>query len=375
MTRILYFIAFISYIVSVMAIWPIPKEIKTGDTTVWLSDNVDFKFVAPKVFSESDCPCLSYSDVKAFLDSPPIHSQIPLSLHTEGLPIEEVPSSQDNEQGTGYTHDWQYFETRIRKAIRRAKEEIIRQSFVPWKFHPKNSDFEPERRGARVIEEVKVVLTGKGEKRRPKIGEVDESYEVVIDTTGRSATATISAKTSIGILHGLETFKQLFYKHSRGGIYTPKAPVTIKDAPRFAYRGMNLDVARQWYPVEDIKRTISALAWNKFNFLHLHVTDSQSWPLEIPSMPDLARKGAYYRGLTYSPKDLQEILDHAEDRGMQVIVEIDMPGHTTVIAEAYPELIAARDIQPNWNEYAAQPPSVGMLIQSIGSLLTVTRVP
>lgn len=67
----------------------------------------------------------------------------------------------------------------------------------------------------------------------------------------------------------------------------------------------------------------------KMNRLHLHVTDSQLWPLEIPSMPELAEKGAYAPGLTYSPEDLQQILDYAEARGIQVIVEIDMPGHST----------------------------------------------
>src|SRR5690606_11399195 len=98
--------------------------------------------------------------------------------------------------------------------------------------------------------------------------------------------ASITAESSIGILHGLESFKQLFYKHSTDkAVYTPYAPVKITDKPLLPHRGLNLDVARQWYPVEDIKRTINALAMNKMNRLHLHVTDSQSWPLEIESMP------------------------------------------------------------------------------------------
>jgi len=133
--------------------------------------------------------------------------------------------------------------------------------------------------------------------------------------------------------------------------------VTIHDKPRFVHRGLNLDVARQWYPKATILKTIDALSWNKMNRLHLHVTDSQSWPLEIPSMPELAEKGAYAPGLTYSPEDLQQILDYAEARGIQVIVEIDMPGHTTSIAESHPELIVGRNVQPNWDTYAAQPPS------------------
>lgn len=125
----------------------------------------------------------------------------------------------------------------------------------------------------------------------------------------------------------------------------------------FAHRGLNLDVARQWYDVDTIKKVIASLSWNKFNVLHLHVTDSQSWPLEVPALPELAQKGSYAKGLTYSPADVQGILAFAEERGVQVIVEIDMPGHTTSIAEAYPELIVGKNIQPNWDTYAAQPPS------------------
>lgn len=74
-------------------------------------------------------------------------------------------------------------------------------------------------------------------------------------------------------------------------------------------------------------------------------------------MQDLAQNGAYFPGATYSPEDLQSILEYAEDRGIQVIVEIDMPGHTTSIAETYPDLIAAVNVQPDWPVYAAQPPS------------------
>jgi hexosaminidase len=142
--------------------------------------------------------------------------------------------------------------------------------------------------------------------------------------------------------------------------------VEIDDEPLFRHRGLNLDVARQWYPKADILRTIDALAWNKMNRLHLHVTDSQSWPLEIPALPELSQKGCYADGLTYSPDDLQDILTWGRERGVEVIVEIDMPGHTTVIAEAYPELIAGRNMQPDWSVYAAQPPSGSLKLRNEG---------
>lgn len=191
---------------------------------------------------------------------------------------------------------------------------------------------------------------------KPLAGQVDESYSLSIIESGL---VHITAATSYGVLHGLETFSQLFYQHSRSdsSVYTPYAPVTIKDKPKFPHRGLNLDVARAFYPKVYIERTIDALAWNKFNRLHLHITDSQSWPLEIPALPDLAGKGAYALGLSYSPKDLAEIQEYGAVRGVGVILEIDTPGHTASIARAYPELITAFNVQPGWSEYAAEPPS------------------
>lgn len=174
-----------------------------------------------------------------------------------------------------------------------------------------------------------------------------------------SDTVYITAPSSYGVLHALTSLTQLFYYTQKfgGNVYSNLAPVSIVDKPKFQHRGLNLDVARQWYPKEDILRTIDALSWNKMNRLHLHVTDAQSWPLEVPALPDLASLGSYADGLTYTPDDVQTILDFAEKRGVQVIVEIDMPGHTSIIHEAYPDLITGWNIQPNWATYAAQPPS------------------
>lgn len=76
------------------------------------------------------------------------------------------------------------------------------------------------------------------------------------------------------------------------------------------------------------------------------MTDSQSWPIDIPRLPELSEKGAYQRGLSYTPDDIAEIQAFGVDRGVQVIIEFDMPGHTTAIGLAYPELIAAFDAKP-----------------------------
>jgi hexosaminidase len=154
----------------------------------------------------------------------------------------------------------------------------------------------------------------------------------------------------------MENVSQLFYTHSTGaGLYCLTAPVEIVDAPKFAHRGLNMDVARNWYPKSNILAAIDALAWNKFNRLHIHMTDSQSWPLDIPSMPELSQKGAYQTGLSYTKQDLTDIQEYGMARAVEVYLEFDMPGHTSAIGYSHPELIAAMDAQP-WGTYCNEPP-------------------
>jgi hexosaminidase len=90
------------------------------------------------------------------------------------------------------------------------------------------------------------------------------------------------------------------------------------------------------------------------------MTDGQSWPLDIPAFPDLSQKGAYRRGLSYSPSDIDEIQSYGLYRGVEVYIEIDMPGHTSAIALAYPDLVAAVRIL---GARAVQCPSMGNLLR------------
>ena len=193
------------------------------------------------------------------------------------------------------------------------------------------------------------------------MGSVDESYTLDVTTDG---SVVISAKSSQGIAHGLTTFTQLFYKSSTGGFYTSLAPVSITDAPKFAYRSLQMDVARNFYPVYDVLRMIDAAAYNKFNHFHIHATDAQSWPLEIPSIPNLTDLGAYRKDLKYTAQDLDTIQQYGAMLGVEVVIEIDSPGHTSSIAFSRPDLIAAFNVQPDWDAYAAEPPSGTLKLNS-----------
>lgn len=185
-------------------------------------------------------------------------------------------------------------------------------------------------------------------------GQIDESYTLDVSHAGA---VTIQAASSVGIAHALTSFTQLWFSSSNGAVYTTLAPVHIVDSPQFAHRGLNMDVARSYYPLAAIERTIDALAYNKMNHLHLHITDSQSWPLEITSMPDLAAKGAYAPNLVYSAADVRSLQRYGSQLGVEVYLEIDMPGHIGSVHYAYPDLIAAANVQPNWSTYSAEPPS------------------
>ncbi|KAK7054363.1 Glucosamine-6-phosphate isomerase (Glucosamine-6-phosphate deaminase) (GNPDA) (GlcN6P deaminase) [Paramarasmius palmivorus] len=166
----------------------------------------------------------------------------------------------------------------------------------------------------------------------------DEGYSLSVPSDG--SVANITSNTTLGLFRGLTTFGQMWYDLD-GITYTISAPVTIVyDAPAFPYRGFMLDTARHFFPVSDIKRTLDAMSWVKMSAFHWHITDEQSWPLGITKFPELAEKGAYSAEETFSPDDIQDIVAYAAARGIDVVMEIDIPGHTGSIGYSHPEHIA-----------------------------------
>ena len=146
----------------------------------------------------------------------------------------------------------------------------------------------------------------------------------------------LEADDAAGLFAGIQTLRQL---GSTGTV-----PVThIEDYPRFAYRGVMLDVARHFFGVDDVKRFIRDIALLKLNHLHLHLTDDQGWRIQIDSWPDLTTKGATTQvggggGGFYSKEDYREIVEYAAEHFITIVPEIDMPGHTNAAVVAYPEL-------------------------------------
>ncbi|KAJ7465078.1 glycoside hydrolase family 20 protein, partial [Mycena latifolia] len=181
-----------------------------------------------------------------------------------------------------------------------------------------------------------------------------EGYTLSIPSDGKPA--VLSANSTLGLFRGLTTFSQFWYDLD-GVTYTNVGPVSIvKDAPAYPYRGFMLDTARNFFPVVDIKRTLDAMSWVKINTFHWHIVDSQSFPLSLPDFPELAQKGAYSASELYTPTDVQDIVAYAAARGIDVLMEIDTPGHTAIIAASHPELVACSQASP-WSTFANEPPA------------------
>ncbi|KAF7365624.1 Beta-hexosaminidase [Mycena venus] len=180
-----------------------------------------------------------------------------------------------------------------------------------------------------------------------------EGYTLTVPADGSGA--VLKANSTLGLFRGLTTFGQLWYDWE-GTTYSLSAPIQISDSPAYPYRGFMLDTARNFFPVSDIKRTIDAMSWVKINTLHWHVVDSQSFPLVIPGYTALSQKGAYSASSVYTPSDVKDIVTYAAARGIDVIPEIDTPGHTSVISKAFPEHIACAEAKP-WASFANEPPA------------------
>ena len=169
--------------------------------------------------------------------------------------------------------------------------------------------------------------TASGEKIQ-KLGE-DESYRLEVSTSE----VHLDAPTPLGVLHGLQTFLQLV-EISPEGFATPA--IVIEDSPRFPWRGLLIDVSRHFMPVEVIKRELDGMEAVKFNVLHWHLSDDQGFRVESRKFPRLQQLSS--DGQFYTQEQVKEIIEYAHDRGLRVVPEFDMPGHTTSWFVAYPEL-------------------------------------
>src|SRR5580692_8941539 len=157
----------------------------------------------------------------------------------------------------------------------------------------------------------------------------DESYELEVSSGG----ARLTAPNPLGVMHGLQTFLQLVDITPDG--YAAPA-IHIEDTPRFPWRGLSLDVSRHFISIAVLQRNLDALAAVKMNVLHLHLSDDQGFRLESREFPKLQELGS--DGMYYLQNEMRELIAYAGDRGIRVVPEFDMPGHSTAWFVGYPEL-------------------------------------
>ena len=192
----------------------------------------------------------------------------------------------------------------------------------------------------------------------------NEGYQLTSDAKG----VQITANKPVGLFYGIQTLLQLMPKE----IESAKAVAGVKwsipyaniiDTPRFAWRGIMLDVARHFFTKEEVKRFIDEMVAYKYNVLHFHLTDDEGWRVEIKSFPNLTKKGAFnvkkvghftdfskplpdeprtYGGF-YTQDDIKELVKYGQERFVNIMPEIDVPGHSMAAVASYPELSCTPD--------------------------------
>lgn len=173
----------------------------------------------------------------------------------------------------------------------------------------------------------------------------DESYTLEVSATG----ARLNAPTPLGAMRGLQTFLQLVVT-GPSGFAVPAG--NIQDKPRFPWRGLMIDVSRHYMPLDVLKRNLDGMAAVKLNVLHWHLSDDQGFRVESKKFPKLHRMGS--DGQFYTQDQVRELITYARDRGIRVVPEFDMPGHSTAWFVGYPELASAPgpyQIERKWGEF------------------------
>jgi hexosaminidase len=252
------------------------------------------------------------------------------------LNLMPLPASAQSETGslavdssfsvtfTGYT------EPRLERAGERFLRQLARQTALPLSLRP-----------AKTAKATLVVQTDRASKEIQEVGE-DESYLLEVTAGG----AKLTAPTPLGAMHGLQTFLQLV-EVSPNGFAAPA--LKIQDQPRFPWRGLMIDSARHFIPLDVIRRNIDGMEAVKMNVFHWHLSENQGFRAESRKFPKLHELGS--DALYYTQDEIRDLIAYARDRGIRVVPEFDMPGHSTAWFVGHPELASGKgpyEIERKW---------------------------
>ena len=209
-------------------------------------------------------------------------------------------------------------DAQLQRAVERFLDNLRRQTGMP-PFDMKVTD---------ATQAKLVVHSERASKAVQELGE-NESYSLEVSPAG----VKLDAATPLGIMRGLETFLQLVQTTS-DGFAVPA--IAIQDQPRFPWRGLMIDVGRHFIPLDVLKRNLDAMAAVKLNVFHWHLSENQGFRIESKKFPKLQEMGS--DGLYYTQDEVRDLIAYAHDRGIRVVPEFDMPGHSTAWFVGYPEL-------------------------------------
>jgi hexosaminidase len=225
-------------------------------------------------------------------------------------------------------------EVRLDRAVQRFAQQLAERTGMPGNFlnHPMAG-----RPGF-------LILTQHAGKDVQELGE-DESYVLEVKSDG----VTLTAPTPLGTMHGLQTLLQLV-QVTPDGFVLPA--VTIRDLPRFPWRGLMIDSGRHFIPLDVLKRNVDGLEAVKMNVLHWHLSENQGFRVESKKFPKLHELGS--DRLFYTQDEVRDLIAYARDRGIRVVPEFDMPGHSTAWFVGYPELASGPgpyEIERRWGVF------------------------
>lgn len=245
-------------------------------------------------------------------------AQIPSSLNLMPMPAKV-------QVGTGQLVVDQAFtavstgrkDDRLDRGISRFLDQVSRQTGMTLNGQPADAS--------------NATLVVRAENAGRKVQELDEDESYALEIT--PLRATLTAPNALGALHGLQTFLQLI-EPTPAGFAVPI--ITIHDQPRFRWRGLLIDVSRHFIPIEVLKRNLDGMAAVKMNVLHWHLSDDEGFRVESKRFPKLHELGS--EGQYYTQAEIRDFVAYARDRGIRVVPEFDMPGHSRSWMVGYPEL-------------------------------------
>jgi len=269
----------------------------------------------------------------AFVETPAVHSQNPTSLPLMPMPLHVIGGEGQLQIDSGFTIGLDGFkDARLESARTRFLHSLSSQTGIP--YHDEVTS------GSATLT---VKTAGAGDP-LDQLGE-NESYHLEVTATH----ALLTAPNPLGVMHGLQTFLQLV-TITPEGFSAPS--VTIDDEPRFPWRGLMIDVARHFQPLNVIERNLDGMEAVKMNVFHWHLSENQGFRAESKTYPLLTGKGS--DGDYYTQAQMREVVQYARARGIRVVPEFDMPCHTTAWFVGYPELASGKGpykIETRWGVF------------------------